>query len=151
MKNAILFCSLLILFFQAQAFASLGDSDASIQNDGKVSHTTHTLIETTQYKRHELSNPKVTIHEFSGASSGKVFAVAWRGSAHPDLKTLLGSYYPEFQASYVKANAGHHHGGVLIVDSANLHIEMSGRMMAVNGQVWLTSQIPSGMDLHEIK
>jgi hypothetical protein len=151
MKNAILFCAVFAIFAASEAHATLGASAASIETDRVATKTAHALLHETVYTRHELTNQKLKLHEFSANDTGKVFALAWQGSMHPDFKTLLGDYYPEFEAAYAQAKKSHHHGGVISAESENLHFELGGRMSSVYGQVWIKSTLPTGMDRHEIQ
>jgi hypothetical protein len=151
MKNTILFCACLAFFAHSEAHAALGASAASIETDRVSTRTAHALVHETTYTRHELTNQKLKLHEFSKNETGKVFAVAWQGSTHPDFKTVFGDYYPEFEAAYASAKKSHHHGGVIIADSENLHFEVGGRMTSVYGKVWIKSNLPTGMDCHEIQ
>jgi hypothetical protein len=40
----------------------------------------------------------VTVREYT-APSGAVFGVAWQGRRPPDLRVLLGPYYPEYASA----------------------------------------------------
>jgi hypothetical protein len=149
-KFALLYVSGIALLSSTFAYAELGGDLTSVQKDSTVMGATTTVSEHSDYKRHELNKGTYRVHEFSDAN-GKVFGVAWSGKKHPDLKTLLGSHFKDFQTALGQARQSHRHGGTVVVNSGNLHVELGGHMMSVHGQVWLSDQVPTGMNLHEIQ
>jgi hypothetical protein len=142
--------SALCLLFSSVALAGLGDDASSIQADALTLGGRAQVTQHPQYRRHEISLNWAQVREFSGGD-GKVFAVAWRGKKHPDLTSFLGSHLADFQTAIAQARKTHHHGGALAITLNALHVEMGGHMGAIYGRVWLTDQIPSELDLHEIK
>jgi hypothetical protein len=132
------------------AYADLGGDLTSLQKDSKVLAAPRTVTTHPQYDLHEMKTGGARVHEFMD-SSGKVFGIAWAGKKHPNLRTLMGAHYSEFQKAFAQARHQRRHGGSVIVEVGNLHVEMGGHMMAISGQVWLKDQIPTGMDLHEIQ
>jgi len=154
-KFAVIFFSGITLLSSTFAYAELGGDFSTVQKDSKklgspITTTTQTTTAHSQYNRHEMSKGRMHVREYAD-SNGKVFGIAWNGSKHPDLRTLMGSHFNDFQAAMVQGRRNHHHGGTTTVDSGNIHLEMGGRMMSVYGRVWLTDQVPTGMNLHEIQ
>ena len=144
------------LFSSSGVYAALGGGVASIQQDAQalgapvprvppVPMTRH-----SNYDRYEISSDWLHLHEFVGRR-GNVFALAWNGKRHPDLRTLLGEHFRDFQGAIAQARKEHRRGGTIVVDSGDFHLEIGGHMMSVYGLIWLKDQIPSGMDLHEIR
>lgn len=143
----------LFLGTSTPALAVLGDNDASIEKDAKSFGVTRTIATHPQFNVHEIAPQKLTLHEFS-ASDGNVFAVAWKGKTHPDLSTLLGSNLSEFQQAISQARGSgrnRRRGGMISIDSQNLHIELGGHMMSAFGRVWLKNQMPSGVNSNDIR
>lgn len=132
------------------AHAELGGDSNSVQKDSQKLGAPVSITEHPHYRLHEMTKAGFRVHEFMDAN-GKVFGVAWRGKKHPDLKSLMGSHFSQFQAALGAARNRHHHGGTVVVDTGNLHLEMGGHMMAIYGIAWLSDQIPSGMNAHEIQ
>lgn len=132
------------------AYAELGGDATSVQKDSQKLGAPVTVTEHPHYRLHEMIKGGSRVHEFMD-SNGKVFGVAWHGNKHPDLKTLMGAHFSEFQAALGAAHRRHRHGGTVVVDSGHFHLEMGGHMMAVYGIAYLSDQIPTGMSAHEIQ
>lgn len=145
-----LFVYWMALISSTFAYADLGGDLGSVQKDQKVLASRRTVTSLPQYDLHEMKNGSGRVHEFM-TKSGKVFGLAWSGKKHPDMKTLMGVHYSEFQSAMAQARRQRRRGGSVVVDSGNLHLEMGGHMMSVHGQVWLKDQLPNGMNLHEIQ
>jgi hypothetical protein len=150
MRIASLTFIAVVLCLSSLAYASLGGDITSVQNDAKSLGAKNSALEFKTYSRHEISNQWLQTHQFMGAD-GKVFALTWRGSRHPQMESLLGNYFKDFQGAVAQAKRQSHHGGATIVEYGNLHLEIGGHMRSVYGKVWLTDQLPSGMDVHEIQ
>jgi hypothetical protein len=150
MKLVISLIPAVFLILGAQAFASLGGDESSVQEDSQSLGGSAQVTQRQQYRLHEISKNWVHVREFV-ANSGKVFALAWNGKKHPELQTVLGTHLVDFQTAISQARKTHHHGGSLSVTVGNVHVEMGGHMGSVYGQVWLMDQVPAGMDVHEIK
>jgi hypothetical protein len=136
MKYALLF-----LCISFSAHAVLGEK---IQASASVK-----VLRQTRFSRFEKSQPKLTVHEFAD-NGGRVFAVTWQGKTHPDLSILLGSHLADFQRLLAKARQQRPGRGPISIEEDGLHIEMGGPPRAVFGRVWLSSQIPVGVDQDEI-
>ncbi len=149
MKRTMLAVCFQLFLTSSLAHAALGGDASTADLDAKILATAKTVSRHGKYTIHEMNERSVRIREFQN-SSNSLFAVSWRGSTHPDLKTLLGAHYETFQNAYGAAKKNHPHGGMMIGEVGNLHFEIGGRMMAVHGRVWLKDQVPSGMDLHEV-
>lgn len=134
----------------ASAWAALGGDASSVPEDARSLGTQERVSQREQYALHELSQGLVQVHEYS-AANGKVFALAWRGQKHPDLQQLLGSHLSDFQKALGQARKTRRHGGSISITLNQLHLEMGGHMGSIYGRVWLTDQLPAGMDLNEIK
>jgi hypothetical protein len=140
----------LIMIFASPAFAGLGGDESSIQKDTQSLGGTRAVSEHGRYRLHQISKGLLKVNEYEG-QNGKVFALTWSGKKHPDLQNVLGDNLVNFQSALAEARKTHHHGGSLSVTTGNIHVEMGGHAGAVYGQTWLTDQVPTGMDLHEIK
>ncbi len=105
MKNLLIILLGMVPVF---AYATLGESDASITQDNQILASQSSLVVVKQLNTQQPTNDKytmsvikasgdITVKEFSAA--GKVFAVAWSGVRNPDLQQLLGSYFTKFKVS----------------------------------------------------
>jgi hypothetical protein len=83
-------------------------------------------------------------------SSGKVYAVTWRGPAMPDIPTLLGTYFATFRdgASASIGTAGLH---AARVSDGDLVVENQVRLREFSGRAWLVSALPPGTSTTDIQ
>ncbi|KNH09315.1 hypothetical protein BRCH_04417c [Candidatus Burkholderia brachyanthoides] len=63
-------------------------------------------------------------------SAGMVFGIAWRGPRVPDLATLLGSYFPQYQQSLNEQHAARGGRGPVSVQDSGLVVQSGGHMGA---------------------
>lgn len=148
-KNLYLFIS--CLAFSANCLAGLGEHFSSIANDQKKFQIQKLNVSTLpKYTVHEISKTNLTLKEFVNAD-GIIFAVTWKGSAQPDLNTLLGPYQNECaQAMKVRQRQpGLHRIGKTV--SENVVIERSIFGRAAQGRATVTSLIPAGVSLSDIR
>ena len=92
----------------------------------------------------------IAINEYVSLD-GRVFAVSWRGRRPPDLSTLLGSYFAQYQDA---ANAGGlvayglHHASVR---GSDVVVETAGHMRDMWGRAMLPAMLPPGVEQSEIQ
>lgn len=130
---------------EPQAFATLGERHSEAGAQVREFKTP-----TAAFRRYEEKRFTVTIHEFA-ALGQNVFAVAWRGRAHPDLAKLLGSHLKDFKAALAEARRGRRGHSPIQIESHGLHIEMGGTSRSVYGRVWLSQGLPAGIDSNDIR
>lgn len=132
------------------AQATLGESASSIQNDKvSLSAVAKGSIARAGYTMQEMTSGATDIREFV-APSGVVFAVAWNGLVHPDLKVLLGSYDAEYRDALCRQqrSQGRRQSKV---QSERLVVETWGHMRNLQGRAYLPALVPEGVDLNEIR
>jgi len=73
------------------AAAALGEPESSVQADGALLRGSIKVSDHANYRLHEIKLPSGTlVREFAGPD-GKIFAVAWRGPAAPNLRQTFGA------------------------------------------------------------
>ena len=88
------------------------------------------------------------VREYSD-TTGKVFAVSWRGPTLPDLRTLLGDKFTAMTgAAGARAKAGH---SQLALDRSDVVIVSNGHMRAFAGHAWMPTALPPGFDTTTIE
>ena len=103
------------------------------------------------YTIHEITLSSGTIiHEYV-STGGTVFGVAWQGPTIPDLKSLFGSYFPQYTAGVESAHAARGWRAPVSVDTSSLVIHTGGHMGAFSGQAWLPQALPAGMTGNDIQ
>lgn len=90
------------------------------------------------------------VREYIGAD-GNVFGIAWNGPRMPDLSTLLGSYFPQYDAGRQAQRAARPGRGPVAVEQSDLVVHSGGHMGSFFGQAWLPSALPGGLTGADIK
>lgn len=81
------------------------------------------------------------------ASSGKVFAVVWRGPSLAGLEQLLGAHFPAYaQAARVRPPSHSY----MAIQSPDLVVQGGGRMRAFAGKAYLPKELPQGVSVDEL-
>lgn len=97
--KAVLTISLGLILAAIPAWATLGQSEASVTSDELHMKSEHRVQEFQNYKVHELTVAKgVTVREFV-SPQGSVFGVTWQGRSTPDMNQLLGTYVNNLQTA----------------------------------------------------
>jgi hypothetical protein len=101
---------------------------------------------------HEIGSTSLRIREYTGAA-GQVFAVSWTGKVHPDLQSLLGSYFSDFQEALKAASSGVRTRRVpyRLIKGSQVTVELSGHFGSVSGRAYVESLIPTEVNLNDIR
>ncbi len=139
------------LALSSSALAALGGDTASVEAD-RIAFTAQ-LHRTAllQYDVHQIDSGAVTVREYV-TRAGQVFAVSWDGPVPPDLRQLLGEYFPRFSQA---AGAAHQtipgmHRQFSAVQP-DLVIQSSGRLRAFHGIAYLPQLLPAGVSLSQLQ
>jgi hypothetical protein len=136
------FVFILMLLVPGFSYGYLGEIKTSsglqsVQNNATYDQS----YTTTQYTK-----DNVVITEYQN-QSGKVFAVSWTGMSHPDLSTLLGSYWPNYKK---QKRVSQRRKNKRVVSNSTLVVEKGGRMREVFGKAYDSSLLPEGFDVNEL-
>jgi hypothetical protein len=131
------------------ARAALGEPESSVERDGQAlaMERRAARAQAAGVRVHELLRPTQAVREFADAS-GTVFAVAWSGSAAPDLPKLLGAFYGEYRAAAARPVAAR---GPRRVESAGVVVEFWGHGRDLHGRAWLPTRLPQGASLDDLR
>jgi len=150
MKTAIFILALAILYSHS-ARAALGDGVDSIETDRHaLSGSRNAQVDLPLYTIEEIATGSGTVREFV-SSSGIIFAVAWKGYAHPNLSVLLGSKFTEYQAALGQTPRRRGARNYRSVASPNIVVETWGHMRRLQGRAVLSNQVPVGVSIDEIR
>jgi len=133
-----------------EAGATLGESATSVESDRMaLSAVRRATTAREAYTVHEVKSDASAVREYV-SSAGVIFAVAWNGLTHPDLKPLLGSFDGEYRQALRQTHRilGRRH---LTVRSERLVVEKWGHMRNQQGRAYVPTLIPSGVSIDEIK
>ncbi|MFL9858160.1 DUF2844 domain-containing protein [Paraburkholderia madseniana] len=97
--------------------------------------------------RESLDADGVTIREYV-LPSNVVFAVTWEGPIRPDMKALLGSYFP----NYVNAGESRVRGpGPMVEGNDDFRVESAGRLGHFFGVAYLPRLKPASVRPGDLK
>ena len=142
LELAIAFGLILILDLP-KTWAVLGEPASSVDTDrvalaGQVSITTAPL-----YTIQEITTPELVVREY--VSRDMVFAVAWTGRRPPNLVSLFGSYFQEYQEAATVASSGPRMRGMTHLQGPHVVVETGGHPGDIRGRAYIPSLLPSGM------
>lgn len=152
MKRVLAIAGVLAIFASPWSLrASLGSDRASVETDraklqGQLQSTTSDAF--TVHEIQAASGVKVREYVSPG---GKVFAVAWRGPFHPDLRQVLGSYYEEYMKAAESERANRHGHGPLLIEEPGLVMEISGHLRSFWGRAYVPQMLPANVRAEDIK
>jgi Protein of unknown function (DUF2844) len=149
LTRSLVLISVLGALAAAPAFAALGGDVASVQADGVHMKAAVRVTAANAVSIHEITDASGTlVREFVG-TDGKVFALSWQGPVNPDLRQVLGIYYPQFtQAAAATTRRDHHQ---LSVSQPGLVVQNSGRVRAFSGRAWVPGMLPQNFSVADIK
>ena len=131
-----------LLFLASNALASLGDSVADSRGDDRLCGDTKHASTFTGYKVIEFDRKDGSVIREYVNGAGQIFGVSWQTGRVPDMKTLLGGYFPEFQRA---VQARGHRPGPMVLKTKNLVVESAGHMRAYFGRAYLTKLLPNSL------
>ncbi len=135
-----------------RALASLGGDTSSIGADQvRLQGAVLRVVPGSGFTLHEMQSAAgVTVREYV-SSSGTVFAVAWQGPYQPDLSQILGSYYARFQQEAERQQQIRKRRGALVIEDADLVVQIAGHQRAFSGRAYLPRAVPQGLRLQIIR
>ena len=133
---------LLSLFTLAlPAMAALGGDASSVQADVSQMKAQLRVTQKQSYVVHELHASGGAIVREYVSPAGKVFGVAWNGPVMPDMRQVLGEYFPRF-ASAAKARRPQ---GPMTINDQGLVLHSGGHMRAYTGNAYIPQMLPEGV------
>jgi hypothetical protein len=123
----------------------------SVEDDRVQLQGSLAVVATPSHTLHEIQLPTGTVvREFVDAG-GTVFAVAWHGPFVPNLRQLLGSYFPALaEAAQARRPRGPGHRGLLL-QTPEFVVEAGGHMRALFGRAYIPELVPAGMDRSQLR
>lgn len=128
------------------AHAALGDQESTISVDAKKLGGSVKTLSRATYQVHEIALPSGTVLREFATAGGKVFAVAWKGPALPNMKQALGQYFEVASAAKAKTLRRRN----VEIRNDQLVFQSGGHMRAFTGRAYLPAAIPAGVDLNEL-
>jgi hypothetical protein len=136
--------SLIVIIDLPRAWAVLGEPASSVETDRVALAGQFRMIPAQLYTTQEITTSELVLREY--VSGDTVFAVAWRGSRPPNLVSLLGSYFQEYQeASAAAPSNGFRRRGMIRIQGSHVVVETGGHPGDVRGRAYIPSLLPPGM------
>lgn len=145
---ALAFCAVGLSF---PCLATLGGDLSTVEQDRTHLKASLSVSPSTGYSVHELKAATGTAVREYATADGRVFGVAWEGPWRPDLRQLLGDYFPDYQRAARNKRQRSGLNGPLMSSTSRLVIEMSGRPRAFYGRAYLPDLVPSGIEPNGIR
>jgi len=143
--------AMLSVAFPFPLSASLGDDAKSVQADQAKMLGTLQTTSADSYVVHEIQTPTgVAVKEYV-SPAGKVFAVTWRGSFHPDLRQLLGAYFDQYSQAVDAQRAQRRGHGPLLIQQRRLVVQITGHMRSFLGKAYLPQMMPAGFHVEDLR
>ena len=157
MKHRLVFeivmaCSLIAIAIidPPRTFAVLGEPVSSVEMDRLALAGQLQMIPSQHYTIQEITASDFVVREY--VSGDTVFAVAWRGRRPPNLASLLGAYFQEYQeASSAAASTGPVRRRGTRIQAPHLVVETGGHAGDIRGRAYIPSLLPPGVTTEMIQ
>lgn len=90
-----------------------------------------------------------TVQEFA-TPAGVVFAISWSGPVLPDLSSLLGNHFGQFQQHVEQRRKAGLRGSPVVLTSPGLVVQSTGRMRDFAGHAFVPALVPTGVQIENI-
>jgi hypothetical protein len=128
---------------------SAGRAGAVLGGKAGMAGVVRPLTGASAYSLLESKTSSGTIKEFADRD-GIVFAVAWSGIKHPDLKSLFGEHFGDYR----RALAHTEHSGFKNAWAARndeIVVRVGGHMGGVRGFAYLPSRVPENVSIEDLQ
>ena len=135
--------SLIMIIDLPRAWAALGEAASSVETDRVALAGQLNMIQAQLYTIQEITTSELVVREYVFGDT--VFAVAWRGRRPPNLVSLLGAYFQEYQEAAAAAANGPRMRGMTRIQGARVVVEAGGHPGDIRGRAYVPSLLPSGV------
>ena len=140
--RALLPAASLLLLSATPTWAVLGQPAASVASDQQRLGGERRSIAADDFSVEEIHSAAGTVVREYVAPGGQVFAVSWRGPTRPDLRSLLGEHFAEFERASRSSARGRR---PLVVRTDQLVVETGGHVRDLRGRAYLPALLPEGV------
>jgi hypothetical protein len=142
--KAILSALLVLALGSMQAWAGLGQPEASVTSDQLHMKSEHRVQDFQAYKVHELANTEGAVVREYVTPEGTVFGVTWQGRSTPDMNQLLANYTNNFQTATRDQTQIRQRRGITIKTSDFVYTNFC-RMGVCSGSAYAPKLVPSNV------
>jgi|SRR5690348_8620645 uncharacterized protein DUF2844 len=148
--QAALSASLGLIMATTPAWATLGQSEATVTSDQLQMKSEHRLQTLQDYKVHELTTANgATVREYV-SPQGSVFGVTWQGRSTPDMNQLLGTYINNLQTATAGETKIQPRRGISVKTKDFVYTNFC-RMRMCTGSAYVPSLIPSNVSVEVLR
>lgn len=140
--------ALIVLAACGPAAATLGEDVSSVLADQAQLRAGLEVTSSAKFAVHKLQVPSGTRISEYVSPAGMVFALSWQGPEMPDLRQILGRYFPAYVEAVKHQGAG---GGARTLQQRGLVVQSGGHMRAFFGRAYVPSMLPRGVSAEEIQ
>lgn len=130
------------------AAAALGGNVSSVEADRAHMKAQLVRSEAALFTVHQLQTANGTTVRELVSAAGVVFAVTWKGPFLPDLRQMLGTYFPSYEAAPRAGNSSHSH---FAVQRSDLVVLSRGHLRAYSGLAYVPSLVPAGLPIDQLQ
>ena len=141
----------MVLALPLLAFATLGGSVDSVRADQTHFKAKMSVIESGVYTVHQLTTPTDIVMREYVSRSGQVFGVTWRGPFIPEMRQLLGGYFPQYVTAAKAARERHVGRAPLNIQLPGLVVQTGGHMRAYFGRAYDPQLLPTGASSDDVR
>jgi hypothetical protein len=134
--------SLALMLAAAPAWAVLGESVRTVQNDQQYMRGALITMTRQGYSIQQISSLSGHVIKEYVSQGGTVFGISWQGPTVPNLQQFLGSYFPELQQAVQSRNRRR---GPLVVRTDQVVIETGGHQRSFHGRAYVPGLLPNGV------
>jgi hypothetical protein len=150
MKSLAVFAAIGLIGFGYPAAAVLGELESTVADDAASLHSTKVSVTTVSgLKVHQVESVRANVRQYADAS-GRIYAVTWQGLRHPDLSTLLGTYYSSYKTA---RDAGQilKNGRLSLTKTKDVVVRLSGMPHRMSGVAYVPALLPQGVHPGDLK
>ncbi|MCL5006498.1 MAG: DUF2844 domain-containing protein [Acidobacteria bacterium] len=138
-----------LFLISTPGWAVLGEYENSVPSDQQRMHAQLRQVAGQGYTVSQLrSTNGQEVREYV-SPAGLVFGVAWQGPTMPDLRQLLGSYFPQLQQA--AQSPRRRRGGPLVVKNKDFILVSGGHMRSFHGFAYVPSLLPANVPAEVVK
>lgn len=142
--------AVLILALPLPAFAGLGASVESVQQDQVHMQAKLVVSDKQRFRVQELTSPLgVVVREYV-SPSGRIFAVAWQGHFMPPMRELLGSYFGQYSRAVKEQQSGRIRRALVVIEPS-LVVQSLGHLREYSGRAYDPTLLPSGVSADDLQ
>jgi len=142
--------SLVLILVTVPAWATLGESEASVTTDQLHMKSEHRIQTFQNYKVHELSTANgMTVREYL-SPQGSVFGITWQGRSTPDVNQLLGTYVNNLQTATPAQTKIQRRRGITVKTNDFVYSNFC-RMRMCKGSAYVPALIPSNVSVEVMR